>query len=72
MKVIKLKLKQKNQFEFQVKNGAKVLDKIQKISGGWYAACKSHETIDSAIEYVRNSIEQGYCAFGSDYKVEIS
>lgn len=71
MKTVTLKLKEKNQFEYQVKNGAKVLDKIMKVSDGWHAACRVHDTLADAVEYVRNSREQMYCAFGGDCKVVI-
>jgi len=71
MKTVSLKLKQKNDFQWQIKNGAKVLQDISKITSGWHASCKTFSTLESAVEYARNSIEESYCAFGSDVKVEL-
>lgn len=72
MQVITLKLKQKNDFKYQIKNGAKVLNDIVKVSDGWHSACRLHETLDLAVEYARNSLEEAYCAFGKEIKVVIS
>ena len=71
MRTIELKLKQKNDFEFQLKNGAKIVEKIQKVSGGWYSCCKIFETIERAVEYTRISTEEMYNAFGGDCVVVI-
>lgn len=72
MKIITLKVRQKNAFEYQLKRGAKVVDKIQAVAGGWYVGCKIHDTLDLATEYARNSAEERACAFGDAVKVVLS
>jgi hypothetical protein len=63
MKTIELKLFQKNQFQYQIKNSRKVLDKIVSVKGGWYTGCKIFETIELAVEYQRFLIESQANAF---------
>ena len=72
MKTVSFKLKQKNQFEYQLKNGARIIDKIKSVKDGWYTGCKVHDTLEIAIEYARNSAEERACAFGSNVKVVIA
>ena len=72
MKTIELKLKQKSQYEYQLKEGAKVIAKITKVSDGWSIySCTTRETLENAIEYARRSQEETLNAFGGDYKVVV-
>lgn len=71
MIIRKLKIRQKNEFIVQLKNGAKVVDEAKRVKGGWYAMCKVWDTLDDAIEAMRDSAEQRACAFGDDVKVTI-
>jgi len=49
--MITYKLKQKNEFEYQIKKGAKIACKIIKITGGWAACCTTFQTLDQATSY---------------------
>ncbi len=53
IEVIKVvfKLKQKNEFEFHVKNGSKIVGKISKVSGGWHVCCKVFDSLEEALSY---------------------
>ena len=44
-------LKLKNDFEYQIKNGAKVIEKFLKVKGGWYVCCKTFESFELALSY---------------------
>lgn len=66
---IELKLKQKSRYEWQLKEGAKVREKIIAVSGGWATCCKIFDTLERAIEYARCSREEMLSAFGADIRV---
>ena len=73
MQTINLKLVKKNQFEYQIKNGRKVLDKIQSVSDGkWAAGFQVFEYLDQAVEYARQLIESQANAFGGNILVTIN
>ena len=72
MKTITFTLRQKNQFEYQIKSGAKIIDKIQSVKDGWYTGCKVHISLETAIEYARNSAEERASAFGDNVRVLIA
>ena len=51
MESIKTKIHKKSEFEYQIKNGAKIIERITKVSGGWYCCCKIFKDIESAVAY---------------------
>jgi hypothetical protein len=57
IEVIKVvyKLKKKNDFEFHVKSGSKIVEKISKASGGWYVCCRIFDSIEDALSYWKKS-----------------
>ena len=66
MKTVTYKLHKKNEFIFQVKDGRKVLETISKTSGGWYCACKTFETVESAIEWFKELRYSARQSFSSE------
>jgi hypothetical protein len=70
-KTITYTLKQKNQFQFQIKSGSKVLEKICSAGGGWHSACHIWDTVDQAVENFITSREDFCSAMGQEIKIEI-
>ena len=72
MKEVTYKLRRVNEFKYQVKDGRKVIENIHKVSGQWSAAHKLFPTIEEAVIYLVESLENMYSSLSEiDYKVYI-
>jgi hypothetical protein len=73
MKHITLKLKQKNEFEWQLKNGTKIVEKIQSCYNGtkWAVCYQVKDSLEDAVEYARVTTESMYTSVGGDYTVTV-
>ena len=56
-KQITLRLIRKNEFAYQLKSGARVLEKFTSVSGQWANTCQLFDTIDEAVRFYVNSAE---------------
>lgn len=55
MQHITTRIYKKSNFEYQIKNGAKIIARITKVTGGWHCECKIFDTIEGAARYSINS-----------------
>jgi len=70
-KTVQYKLKQKSKFEFQIKSGAKVLEKIVSVNDGWHSACRVWDTVEQAVDNFKTSREDFCESMGQKIKIEI-
>lgn len=69
---IAYKLVQKSEFEYQIKNGRKVVEKIMRVSDGWYVCCVVKPDLESAITYAIESQKEMMEMFGGSVEIELS
>lgn len=72
MKTFNYTLRQKNEFKFQIKDGRKVLDDINKFSDGWGCMCRHFDTVEQAVEAWIASREEFSEACGHEIKINVT
>ena len=71
MKIETLKIK-RDAFTVTVKNGSKIVAKIQKCTDGWCAMSSMFETVEGALARIKQNRESAAEAFGCELRVNFA
>ena len=64
--ILTYKLKKKSEYEYQIKDGRKVLAKFTSSSEGFHDGCKYFRNLDRAVKYWIEMRYQSLAMFGAD------
>ncbi len=70
----KFKLRKANEFEYHIKDGRKIIEKIYKLTNGWYACCVIFDEFEDALSYWKNLTLRTCLVFGNqnaEYSIQI-